>query len=264
MRLASATAILVGLLACVPALAQNVPPDFVTSGNITAVGQCITAYVGQGQNSAAVTLAGTWTGTVTFKIADATGASAGYSNSVVVLAIPRGGGVGISAVTANGTWVMAATATKQILVCASAAVTGTINVYIESSVTAVAPDAVTGGALPAGSNAIGHADSTSTIDPDANNETVVAVSSSAGGTTMLSARAARRALQVCNVDTIVLYCSIGNTPTAGTIYGFVLKADSAGGGTPKGDGGCQAVSQWAGTVTCVAASGTGHAAVMAE
>ena len=141
-KLAAVAALVV--LACVPALAQNVPTDFVTSGNLTTNGQCITAYVGQGQNSVAISVSGTWTGTVTFKTLDPVG-----STYTVTPALPRGGGTAVTSTTANGVWVLGATATKQVQACATAAMTGTAAVNLESSVTVTPSSAFAAGSVTA-------------------------------------------------------------------------------------------------------------------
>lgn len=112
-------------------------------------------------------------------------------------------------------------------------------------------------ALAAGTAAIGHLDSTST-DGTVNS---LSVASTVGGTTVLASSPGRRALLVCNVGTVDLFCSANSVAPTSTAYGFGLKPDTVGGSTPAFNGGCQSISGWSGALICLAASGTGQASI---
>lgn len=86
----------------------------------------------------------------------------------------------------------------------------------------------------------------------------IAVVSTGTGTTVLAANAARRRLSVQNAGTVTLYCARGTSATVAA-YTYILEPNSAlaadrGGQSLQIDG-------WTGAFRCIAASGTGAAAV---
>lgn len=79
--------------------------------------------------------------------------------------------------------------------------------------------------------------------------------SSASAATVLPARTARRYFWVQNVGTVPIFCHLGTTASS-SAYVVVLEPNAAGAADRGGD--LWSLGGWIGTLSCIAASGTGR------
>lgn len=117
-----------------------VAPAWAASGQLTTSGStcvssgvtCLIVPLAQDKGTAGLTIAGTWTGTITFE-----GSADGGISWTAIDAWPLGSRTAVTTATAVGQWQVNVAGLTTIRMRASATITGTANVTINSSYAAL-------------------------------------------------------------------------------------------------------------------------------